>query len=184
MTRIASMVIAAIAIIGFSANAAELKVGVVNLQKIMQESPQVQQVKSRLKNEFAPQQTKILNKQQALQSLEKKLRSTAPKTDADREAMQMKAATLRHDIQQLRNDFLDDLNLRRNQELGKLQRMVVEEVNRYAAEHGFDLVIGDGVFYASPRVNITSDIIEKLGRDFKKSGGKLQPAAEKHDNNE
>jgi outer membrane protein len=163
------------------AGAASLKVAVVNLQKIMQASPQARQVKARLKKEFAPQQRKILDKQKKLQELERKLNNTsAQMTGSDSEDTRMQIDTLQHDIQQLRNDFLDDLNLRRNQELSKLQRVVVDEVNQYADDHHFDLVIGDGVFYASSRVNITDKIIERLNHDFKKSGGTIQPTSDQH----
>ncbi|HET7588468.1 MAG TPA: OmpH family outer membrane protein [Gammaproteobacteria bacterium] len=178
--RLSILLLLLAAVVGspLQAGAAELKVGVVNLQKILQESPQVQQVKVRLKKEFAPQQQELLDKQQALEDLEQKLaRSGATMNTSDRESMQMKVATLQHDIQQLRNDFLDDLNLRRNQELSKLQRLVLDEVNSYADENGFDLIIGDGVFYASQRVNITDDIIERLNQDFNNTGDKAKPAA-------
>lgn len=152
---------------GAAAGAADLKVGVVDLQKILQQAPQVKRVKAQLKKEFAPQQRELLSMQQDLQTVEQKLtKDGATMSDAEREAANVKVGTLQHEIQQRRNDFLDDLNLRRNQELGKLQRLVLKEVNTYADEHHFDLVIGDGVFYASKRINITDEIIKRLGRDF------------------
>ncbi len=155
------------------ASAAGLKVGVVDLQKIMHDAPRVKAVKTKLKKEFAPQQQALAAKQADLHKLEDKLSNNNGGANQEkRQALQMKAATLRHDIQQMRNDFVDDLNLRRNQELGKLQQHVLREINSYADEHGFDLVIGSGVFYASQRVNITNEIIEKLNRKFKQGGGK------------
>lgn len=153
------------------ANAADIKVGVVNLQRILQEAPQVEEVKARLQKEFAPQQQAIKAKQKELQEVEHKLGdASVTLSDSEREELQLRASTLQHDAQQLRNDFIDDLNLRRNQELGKLQRMVLQEVNNYAEENGFDLVIGDGVFYASQRINITDEIIERLNQEYKKAG--------------
>ncbi|HET8552015.1 MAG TPA: OmpH family outer membrane protein [Gammaproteobacteria bacterium] len=167
------IVLLSVGLYGAAASAADLKVGVVDLQKILQDAPQVKQVKAQLKKEFAPQQRELLAMQQDLQAVEQKLtKKGATMSDSEREAANVKASTLQHEIQQRRNDFLDDLNLRRNQELSKLQRLVLQEVNSYADENHFDLVIGDGVFYASKRINITDEIIKRLGRDFAEANKK------------
>lgn len=155
-----------------SAAAADLKVGVVDMQKIMKQAPQVSQVRDQLRKEFAPQQQDLLSKQKQLQVLETKLtKNGAVMNEVQRQTTQSKITQLRHEIQQRRNDFLDDLNLRRNQELGKLQRLVLKEVNDYADDNHFDLVIGDGVFYASKRINITDAIIDRLKQEFQRASG-------------
>lgn len=155
---------------GAGASAAELKIGVVDMQEILKQAPQVQQVREQLKKEFAPQQDALLSKQRQLQTLEEKMtKNGAVMSEVDRDTTQNKITQVQHDIQQLRNDFLDDLNLRRNEELGKLQRLVLKEVNEYAGDNHFDLIVGDGVLYASKRINITSAIIERLKGDFKQT---------------
>jgi outer membrane protein len=158
-------------VLAVPAIAADLKVGVVDMQKILQVAPQVLQVREQLRKEFAPQQKEILDKQRRLQALEEKFTKTGTvMNDDERETTQSEITQLQHEIQQSRNDFLDDLNLRRNEELGKLQRLVLKEVNDYAGENHFDLIVGDGVFYASKRVDVTDAIIQRLKQDFKKNG--------------
>ena len=45
-------------------------------------------------------------------------------------------------------EFQDDFNGRQNEELSKLQKALVEEVQAYALAQKFDLVLADGVIFA------------------------------------
>ena len=68
------------------------------------------------------------------------------------------------------NEFLEDLNVRRNEALGQLQRSVMQEVQTYAQSAKLDMVIADAL-YASPAVDITSQVLTAL----KSKGGAAQP---------
>jgi Skp family chaperone for outer membrane proteins len=56
----------------------------------------------------------------------------------------------------------DDYNARQNEELSKLQKMLVEEVQTYAQAQKFDLVLAEGVIYTSPTLDITPQILAAL----------------------
>jgi outer membrane protein len=60
------------------------------------------------------------------------------------------------------NQFQDDFNARQNEELSKLQKMLVEEVQNYAQGQKFDLVLADGVIFAAPVLDITPQILSAL----------------------
>jgi outer membrane protein len=66
----------------------------------------------------------------------------------------------------LQTEFQEDLNLRQNEELGNLQRSILAEVQLYAQAQGFDLVVGDGVLYASTTVNITDEVLRAIETNF------------------
>ena len=72
------------------------------------------------------------------------------------EAPQAQAAS-----QALENEFLEDLNVRRNEALGQLQRSVLQEVQAYAKTAGLDLVIADAL-YASQSIDITAQVLAAL----------------------
>ena len=72
----------------------------------------------------------------------------------------------------MQNEFREDLNLRQNEELGKLQRSLLKEVQDYALQEGYDLVVGDGVLYASTSVNITDNVLRALEADFQTTGSR------------
>ena len=41
------------------------------------------------------------------------------------------------------NELQEDLNLRRNEEVGKMQRALLTEVQAYACANGYQLIVGD-----------------------------------------
>ena len=59
------------------------------------------------------------------------------------------------------NEFLEDLNVRRNEALGQLQRTVLAEVQVYAKGAGLDVVVADAL-YASAAVDITGQVLTAL----------------------
>jgi outer membrane protein len=77
---------------------------------------------------------------------------------------------LQREVARLQNEFQEDLNLRRNEELGNLQRSLLKEVQEYAQSEGFDLVVGDGVLFASNAVNITASVLQAMEANFQAAG--------------
>jgi outer membrane protein len=61
------------------------------------------------------------------------------------------------------DEFREDFNLRRNEELGKFQKQVLDVINSVAKEEGFDLVVNDSAtLYASPQVDVTDKVLKRL----------------------
>ena len=73
---------------------------------------------------------------------------------------------LQREVARLQTEFQEDLNLRQNEELGNLQRSILAEVQLYAQTQGFDLVVGDGVLFASTAVNITDEVLRAIETNF------------------
>ncbi len=80
------------------------------------------------------------------------------------------------ELQRKQNEYVEDLNLRRNEELGKLQRSLLQEVQTYARNSGYDLVVGDGVLYVNESMDITAQVLNALQQHYKASGGTAKPA--------
>jgi outer membrane protein len=76
---------------------------------------------------------------------------------------------LQREVTRLQNEFREDLNLRQNEELGALQQALLREIQEYAAAQGFDLIVGDGVLYASNTVNVTEDVLRAVEANFQAS---------------
>ena len=72
----------------------------------------------------------------------------------------------------LSTEFREDLNLRQNEELGKLQRSLLKEVQDFAEAEGYDLVVGDGVLFASTSVNITDEVLQAVEANFQATGAR------------
>ena len=66
------------------------------------------------------------------------------------------------DLARRQQEVQDDFNAKRNEEMSRLQRTLVEEVQVYAKAQNFDLVLADGVIYFSPALDITPAILTAL----------------------
>lgn len=142
---------------------ADLKIGVVQYSRLMQESPQAKAAQDALRNEFAGKQKDIQTQQASLKSKEDSLQRDSATMSGDQRAQSDK--DLREGNRQLQmrvNEYQDDFNARQNEELSKLQKVLVEEVQQYAQAQHFDLVLADGVIFASPTLDITPQILSAL----------------------
>jgi len=151
--------------------AQELKIGVVNVPALMARAPQAGAVSDALAEEFQPRQREIVARQKELEELgEKVQRDLAVMGETERRNAEKDVRDLQREVARLQNEFQEDLNLRRNEELGDLQRALLKEVQDYAQTAGFDLVVGDGVLYASTAINITENVLRAMEANFQAAG--------------
>ena len=142
---------------------AEIKVGVVNFQKLLEDAPQTKTAMSALDNEFAPRRRELLTMQNDLKARDEKLqREGAVMAEADRAKAEKSLRDEQREFSRKAGEFQDDASTRRNEELGKVQRYLVTEIQAYASTQGFDLVLGDGVFYAKGQLDLTANVLAVL----------------------
>jgi outer membrane protein len=160
---------------------ADLKIGVVNYAKLMQESPQAKAAQDALRGEFAGKQKDLQNQQQSLKNKEDSLQRDSATMSADqRGAAERELREGNRDLQLKVQQYQDDFNARQNEELSKLQKTLVEEVQTFAQGQKFDLVLADGVIFASPVLDITPQVLSALqarGVRAPASTGGAAPAA-------
>ncbi len=159
--------------IAFPAAAQELKIGVVNIPVLMERAPQTKAAMDALREEFAPREREYLARQKELQDLTAKVqKDVAVMGETERRNAEKNLRDLRRDVDRLGNAYREDVNLRQNEELAKLQRSVLKEVQDYAAAEGYDLVVGDGVLFASSAVNITEEVLRTVEANFQATGAR------------
>jgi len=142
---------------------AELKIGVVDYGKLMEESPQAKTVVEAIRTEFTPRQRDLQNQQQALKAKEDKLQKDgATMTEDQRQRTEKELRDSYRDLSRKQQEVQDDFNARRNEEMSRLQRTLIEEVRVYAKAQNFDLVIADGVIYSNTSLDITPQILAAL----------------------
>ena len=153
-------------------HAADFKVGFVNVAIVLDQAPQAAQARARIEREFAPRDREILTRQQQIRALEDNLvKNAAVLSASERERQEGELRQLKRDLRRSQEEFREDLNLRRSQELSALQRMVTEVIQDMARGENYDLIMTDGVVFAGEKVNITSRVIERLKSGFKESDG-------------
>ena len=148
------------------AQAADLKIGFVSVAKILSSAPQAEAASKRLEQEFAPRQKGLVEAQKSVRKLEEKLsKDGAVMSESQRRSLENDIRNQLRDLNRTNAELREDFNLRRNEELGKFQKQVLEVINGLAKEEGFDLVVNDGAtLYASPQVDITDKVLSRLKR--------------------
>lgn len=164
MFKQTALIAAALALaVSGSAWAKELKIGFVNSAMLIDKAPQAEAARIQLEKEFSARERELVENQKAAQALEQKLsREGAAMSEAERSRQERELNRSMRDLQRQQAEFRDDLNLRKNEELAKLQRTVFQVINEMAKADEYDLILSDGVVYAGPNVDITNKVLERL----------------------
>jgi len=142
---------------------AEVKMGVVNFQKLLEDAPQTKSAMQALENEFAPRRRELLTMQNDLKAKDEKFQKDATvMSEADRAKAEKQLRDQQREFSRKAGEFQDDASTRRNEEIGKVQRYLVTEIQAYANAQGYDLVLGDGVFFAKGPLDITANVLAVL----------------------
>jgi outer membrane protein len=142
---------------------AEPKMGYVNFQKLLEDAPQTKTAMQALENEFAPRRRELLTLQNDLKAKDEKLQKEgAVMAEADRAKAEKTLRDQQREFSRKAGEFQDDASTRRNEEIGKVQRYLVTEIQTYANAQGYDLVLGDGVFFAKGPLDITANVLAVL----------------------
>lgn len=146
-----------------SALSAETRIAVVDIPRLVSESPQGKASLERLNNERNEKQREMVAQQRDLRVLEERLnRDGAIMSEAERTDVENRYRILRQRIERRGAEIDEDLNARRQDELGKIQRLVLNEVRIFAKEGKYDVVLGPGVVYADPETEITAAVLKRL----------------------
>ena len=173
------IVAAGAALAALPAAAAEPKIGVVEFQRLLVESPQGKAVMESMRAEFAPRERTLQAQGQAVKAKEEKLQKDGATMSEDQRARAEKE--LRdgaRDFERARGELQDDETARRNEELSRLQRTIVEEVRTYGKAQGFDLILAqEGVIYNASASDITPAVLSALQARGGSAAAAPKPAA-------
>lgn len=143
--------------------AAELKIGFVNVPKVLEKAPQAESAKKRLEKEFSPRDKALVAQQKEIQGLEEKMsKNAAVMSEAERRNLEKYLAAKQREAKRAQQEFSEDFNMRRNEELGKLQRRIVEAIRDLAKEDNYDLLLTDGVIFAADSLDVTAQVQKRL----------------------
>jgi outer membrane protein len=151
--------------LSLSTLAAELKIGYVQVDKLLQEAPQTAETGKKLEKEFSPRSQELDRLQKQIRDLEAALdKDRLTTTDADRRNRERDASNLKLEFQRKQRELREDINLRKNEELAVLQDRINKAVTSVAETENFDLVVYGGVAYASKKIDITDKVLKLLGK--------------------
>jgi outer membrane protein len=156
-----------LSLIGTAAMAADIKIGFVNAAQVLEKAPQADAARKRLEKEFSPRDKKLVGAQKKVRKLEEKLtRDGAIMSESERRKLERDILSQKRELKRAQEEFREDLNIRRNEAFDKLRRRVFEVINDIAKKEKYDLIVSDGVVYATDRIDITGKVVAQLMQEF------------------
>jgi outer membrane protein len=144
-------------------NAAELKIGVVNAAMVLDKSPQKERALARLEKEFSARSKSLERKVKDLRARQAKLAQDAAILSADeRKAKERSILSEQRELKRLGDEYSEDLSIRRNEELRKLEKDIAKTIIEVAKKESYDLVLYQGVIHATDSINITNKVLDIL----------------------
>lgn len=145
--------------------AAELKVGYVQVDKILQEAPQTTESGKKLEKEFSPRTQELDRMQKQIKDIQASLdKDGLTMSESDRRNKERDLSSVNLEFQRKQRELREDVNLRKNEELSSLQDRINKAVTAVAEAEGYDLVVYSGVAFASKKVDITDKVLKSLGK--------------------
>ncbi len=139
-----------------------LKIGVVNLERVLREAVPAVKAQKKLEKEFAAREQELQKATKQIKDIQTTLeKENVTISESERRAKEQDLARLNRDLQRMQREFREDANLRRNEELASVFERANKVVQDIATAEKFDLILQDAV-YISPRIDITDQVIKAL----------------------
>lgn len=145
--------------------ASELKIGYVNTVKVVEEAPQGIAALKKLEAEFGPRDKSLVQLQGRVRALTEELQKNESSLKGSERAMRdRELLMLKRELKRSTQEFREDYNQRRNEELAVLQQVVRKAIQDIARQEKYDLILHEGVVYAGESVDITEKVLKRLGK--------------------
>ena len=153
---------ALLALVSTAAVAAEMKIGFVNTERVFREAAPAKRAQQVLEREFSQRNAELTRVEKQGRDLQQELeRENVTMSESARREKERQLADISRNFQRMQREIREDLNLRRNEELARVQERATRIINQIAEQEKFDLIIQEAVF-ASSRIDITEKVIKAL----------------------
>lgn len=163
-TRQWKSVLAAVVLLaaGAFAQAQELKIGYVDLQRVLRDSQPAKAAQAKLEAEFSKREKDLADMAAKLKAASERLDRDAPTlAESERNRRQRELVEQDREFQRKRREFQEDLAQRKNEELAQVLERANRAVKQIFDQEKYDLILQEVVF-AGPRVDITRRVIDAL----------------------
>ena len=148
-----------------SASAQSLRVGYVDMKRVLDNAPQVVAGRQQLDQEFRPRSDAIDLDEARAKALEAQLAQGDLPTESSQQT-ERELRDLRRSVNRRKEDLRDELSFRRTEEVQKLEEEINVAVQEIAQKNGYDLILSSPVVYANPDLDITDLVLEQLEVEY------------------
>ncbi len=144
---------------------ADTKIGYVQADKVMQSAPQTAEVGKKLEKEFGARSTELQRLQKQVETQEVALeKDSLTLTESERNKKMRDISDFKMALERKQQEFNEDINIRKNEELAALQDKIKAAVASVAQSSGLDIVLFSGVAYASKQADITDSVLKAMSK--------------------
>lgn len=143
---------------------ADTKIGFVNTEKLLREAPLSIAAQKKLEKEFSGREQELQKMAKQARDLQNQLdKEGVTMSETDRKSKERDLANLNREFQRQSREFREDLNLRRNEELGHIQERARRVIIDIAKSEKYDIIIEQAAVYVDPKSDITDRVMKALG---------------------
>jgi len=143
-------------------HAQEFKAGFVNTDRIFREANTAKAAQAKLEQEFSRREKDLVEQGNTLKTATEKFERDAPTmAESQRVARQRQLVDQDRDFQRKRREFQEDLNARKNEELGQVLERANKVVKQVAEAEKYDVILQEAV-YINPKHDITEKVLKAL----------------------
>ena len=144
------------------AQAQEFKAGFVNTDRIFREANTAKAAQAKLEQEFSRREKELVDMGTTLKTATEKFERDAPTlAESQRSTRQRQLVDQDRDFQRKRREFQEDLNARKNEELGQVLERANKVVKQVAEAEKYDVILQEAV-YINPKHDITDKVLKAL----------------------
>ena len=166
MKKFRLLILCVLAILtGVSPVYAETKIGYVNAVELVETAPQGRKALKDLEGEFSGRERELLALRDEVLKLEQSLsKNSLLLKDTEKADKTRQLVDLQRRLKREQRELSEDFNLRRNEELSKLQIIVTEAVIKVAKEQNYDIVFQQAVWF-KPSIDMTQAVLDYLEKN-------------------
>lgn len=163
-TKFLTAIAAAMLLAGGIAHAQEsLKIAVVNLPQLVSQSPQAQRARANMEEEFTGRRDDLQSRQEKLREDVERLRRDGSVMSAEaRDQLEQSIRDQQRRLQLAQSEFNEDVQRAEQKAMEGLREDVRAVIQEFAESGNYDLILGDGVLFATEQVDITGQVLERL----------------------
>ncbi len=158
---------------------AQVKIGVVDLQRAINETEDGRQAKRRLKKVFDERQKSLNAAQESLKAQKESLERQQDVLSED--ALKKKVEKYQADLMELQNEYVQyqqELTQKEAELTGKILEKMQEILRRIGQTDGYTLIVEaneGGIVWVPSNLDLTDVLIQRYNRQAKQGGGAKKP---------
>ncbi|KTC82792.1 OmpH family outer membrane protein [Legionella cincinnatiensis] len=140
------------------------KIGVVDLQKIMQTSSQIKEIQQKLEKEFKPRRDKLLAVEAKIKAdMEKFKRDSAVLSASQKKEMERKIVSAQQQFERDGQQYQQELSTANNEAMESLYAKVRAAIAKVAKDDKYDLIVQkDAAPFSSDSLDVTDKVAKAI----------------------